>query len=153
MVVFGAGVLAGGRPSRTLRARVEAAFQCGGPAARYIVSGAVGRHPPAEAQVMAGLLESFGVPPAQIVLDEASTDTLSSALAMARLLKAESGPVRCATSGYHMPRCLMLLRMTGVRATACNPPPRPHYAWYWRLREAAALPYDAVMMAMRRRSR
>ena len=99
---------------------------------------------------MAALLEASGVPADRIIRDEASTDTLSSALAMARLLAGENGPVRCATSGYHLPRCLMLLRMAGVRATACPPPPPPPHAWYWRLREAAALPYDAVLMAVQR---
>ncbi len=146
-MIFGAGVLAGGRPSRTLRARVEAAYRCGGPSARYLPTGAIGRNPPSEARVMAALLEALGVPAGQITLEETATDTLSSALACARLLSGQTGPIRAASSGYHLPRCLMLLRMAGVRATACPAPPAPHWPWYWRLREAAAIPYDAVQMA------
>ncbi len=99
---------------------------------------------------MAGLLAGFGVPQDQVTLEETGTDTLSSALACASLLTGRSGPVRVATSGYHLPRCLMLLRMAGVRATGCPPPPRPAWAWYWRLRECAALPYDAVAMLAQR---
>ena len=154
-MIFGAGVLAGGRPSRTLQARVEAAFRCGGPGAHYLPTGAVGRHPPSEARVMAGLLARLGVPDSQITLEETATDTLSSALACARLLAGEAdlwkiGPVRIASSGYHLPRCLVLMRMAGVRATRCPPPPPPVWPWYWRLREAVALPYDAALMAWQR---
>ena len=150
VVIFGAGVLPGGRPSATLRARVQAAFACGGPDARYIPTGAIGRYGPSEASVMAGLLVAQGVPAAQIRQEETGTDTLSSAIACARMLAGEAGPVRVASSGYHLPRCLMLMRMAGVRATGCKPPPRGRWAWYWRLRECAALPYDAVIMAGRR---
>lgn len=150
VVIFGCGVLPGGRPSATLRARVEAAFRCGGREARYLPTGAIGRNPPSEAQVMAGLLRELGVPAAQITLEETATDTLDSAVACARLLAGERGPVRVASSGYHLPRCRLLLRMAGVRNTACPSPPRPRWAWYWRLRECAALPYDVILMAMRR---
>ncbi len=99
---------------------------------------------------MAGLLAGFGVPPGQVAVEETGTDTLSSALACARMLKGRLGPVRAASSGYHLPRCLMLLRLAGVPATGCPPPPRPPWAWYWRLRECAALPYDAVVMLAQR---
>ena len=153
VVIFGAGVLKGGRPSPTLRARVEAAFRCGGPGARYIPTGAVGRNPPSEARVMAGLLAGLGVPSSHITLEETATDTFSSALACARLLAGEAGPVRIASSGYHLPRCLMLMRMAGVPCTPCPAPPPPRWPWYWRLREAAALPYDAALMAFRRLAR
>ncbi len=150
VVIFGAAVLPGGRPSQTLRARVDAAFRCGGTDARYIPTGAVGRHGPSEASVMAGLLAGHGVAPERIRQEETGTDTLSSAVACARMLAGEAGPVRVASSGYHLPRCVMLMRLAGVRATACPPPPRGSWAWYWRLREGAALPYDAAVMAVRR---
>jgi uncharacterized SAM-binding protein YcdF (DUF218 family) len=149
IVIFGCGVLKGGRPSPTLRARVEAAFRCGGTAADYMPTGAIGRHPPSEARVMAGLLMRMGVPAAQITLEETATDTLSSAVACAMLLKGRTGRVRIVSSGYHLPRCLMLMWMAGVPCVPCPAPPRPNWAWYWRMREAAALPYDAVLMALR----
>lgn len=95
---------------------------------------------------MAALLRGHGVPNGHITLEETATDTLTSAVACARLLPGLPGPVRFASSGYHGPRCRMLLRMAGVRAKPCPPPPPPRHAWYWRLREAIALPYDAVAM-------
>lgn len=153
IVIFGAAVHPGGQPSATLRARVDAAFACGGPDADYLPTGAVGRHPPSEASVMARLLVAHGVSPARIRLEEASTNTLSSAVNCARMLGGRPGPVRVASSGYHLPRCLLLMRLAGVRATRCPPPPSlgPWFSvWYWRLRECAALPVDAVLMLPRR---
>ena len=149
IVIFGAAVLKGGRPSRTLQARVEAAFRCGGPGARYIATGAVGRNPPSEARVMAALLAGLGVPAAQVRLEETATDTFTSAVACARMLAGEAGPVRLASSGYHLPRCLMLMRLAGVRATGCKPPPPPRWAWYWRGRETLAIPYDLLQIGLR----
>lgn len=148
IVIFGAAVLAGGRPSQTMRARVDAAFRCGGTAAHYLPTGAVGRHGPSEASIMAAMLRDHGVPAAQIQMEETATDTLSSAVACARMLAGAPGPVQVASSGYHQRRCVMLLRMAGIRATPCPPPPPGSWVWYWRLRECAALPYDFVAMGL-----
>ena len=148
-MIFGAAVRPGGRPSLTMQARVRAAFSCGGIAAHYMPTGGVGRHGPSEASIMAALLRELGVPPDHIRLEDTATDTLSSAVACARLLGTRPGPVRVASSGYHLPRCVLLMRMAGIRATACLPPPPGRWVWYWRLRECAALPYDAALMAWR----
>jgi uncharacterized SAM-binding protein YcdF (DUF218 family) len=146
-VIFGAAVRADGQPSRALRERTAAAFACGGVTASYIATGAAGRYGPPEAQVMGALLRDFGVPPAQIVQEETGTDTMSSARACARLLARCDGPVRVATSSYHMLRCRMLMRRFGVATTPCPPPPvsqRWRTRWYWRAREALAVPFDFV---------
>ena len=139
VVIFGAAVRPDGQPSRALRQRVEAAFACGGPAATYLPTGAVGRYGASEAAVMAALLATLGVPEGQVILEETGVDTLSSARACARLLRGRAGPVRVATSGYHMARCRMLLRRFGVATAPCPPPPasqRWRTRWFWRLREA-----------------
>jgi uncharacterized SAM-binding protein YcdF (DUF218 family) len=107
-------------------------------------TGAIGRHAPSEARVMAGMLMEWGVPPGQITLEETGTDTLSSARACAALLRGMAGPVRICSSRYHLPRCWMLMRLAGVRVTRCPPPPPGRHNWYWWLRECVALPYDAV---------
>ena len=62
-----------------------------------------------------------------------------------------SAPVYACTSAYHLPRCRLLLRLAGIKARACPPPPVPaatsHWLrWCWRLRETPALPYDALLM-------
>ncbi len=104
---------------------------------------------------MADLLRDFGVEEGRIVLEESGTDTLSSVRAVARLVRGHAGPVYAASSAYHLPRCLALLRLAGVPAQACPPPAypaAPDFArrWYWRLREGAALPWDVLLMVLLR---
>jgi uncharacterized SAM-binding protein YcdF (DUF218 family) len=136
-----------------LRKRVEAAVACGTrfAAPLYVPTGAKGRYGASEASVMAGLLQELGVPPERIVPEKTGTDTLSSVRAVARIIhdRGLAVPVHVATSGYHLPRCLLLLRMAGIAALACAPPASAEglwQRWHWRVREAAAIPYDAVLM-------
>jgi len=149
IVIFGAAVRPGGRPSETLRWRVEAAAGFGArfAAPLYLPTGAKGRYGASEASVMARLLCEMGVPSERILLEETGTDTLSSVREVARLVRG-AAPVYVATSGYHLPRCRMLLRLAGIAALACPPPPASAgfwQRWYWRLREVAAMPYDALL--------
>jgi uncharacterized SAM-binding protein YcdF (DUF218 family) len=148
IIIFGAAVAADGRPSATLLRRTRAAFDFGGVMAFYLPTGGVGRYGPSEASLMRDLLLGWGVPPARITLEETATDTLSSALACAALLGGR-GEVYAASSAYHLPRCLMLLRLAGIAARRC-PPPRFRLEPYWVMREAVALPWDAWLMLRRR---
>ena len=153
IIIFGAAVRPDGRASGTLRRRVEAAARFGAtlPGALYLPTGAKGRFGEAESAVMAALLRDLGVPEDRILQEPTGTDTLSSALACTRLLREmhHAGPVFVASSGYHLPRCLALLRLAGLPARAV-PPPRAsagwRQRWYWRLREVPALPYDVALM-------
>lgn len=155
IVIFGAAVRPGGRPSTTLLLRVEAAarFARRFDTPLFVPTGAIGRHGPSEASVMAALLESRGVSPGCILLEETGTDTLSSARAVAALLRAReiSAPVFAASSLYHVPRCVLLLRLLGVHARPATPPvvPGATHWWrrcYWWLREVPAIPYDAALL-------
>ncbi len=97
---------------------------------------------------MADLLIRYGVPAGHIIRETTGTDTLSSVRACVRLLRGQAGPVRVATSGYHLPRCRLLLRRYGIRTHPCPPPPaslRWRTRWFWRLREALAIPLDTVL--------
>jgi len=109
---------------------------------------------------MAELLVARGVPRARILLEETGTDTLSSARAVAALLGAHriEAPVFVASSLYHLPRCMLLLRLLGVRAWAAIPPIVPAAThWrrrcYWWLREVPAIPYDAALALLWRMRR
>ena len=144
----------GGRPSTTLVLRTEAAVAFAQRFARpwFVPTGGIGRHGPSEASVMAALLEARGVPQEHILLEETGTDTLSSAQSVVALLRAHraDAPVFVASSLYHLPRCLVLLRLLGVRARAAVPPivPAATHRWrrcYWWLREVPAIPYDATL--------
>ncbi|MBN8900747.1 MAG: YdcF family protein, partial [Rhodospirillales bacterium] len=154
IVIFGAAVRPDGRASNTLRRRVEAAAACGRRFRHplFVPTGAVGRHGGSEASVMGGILRELGFAEDQLLLEETATDTLSSVRAVRRLLRRRSDrvPVLVATSAYHLPRCLMLMRLAGMPARACPPPEAPAAGraarrWYWRLREVPALPYDAAL--------
>ncbi len=155
IVIFGAAVRPDGTASMTLLRRVQAAAVFGRRLddPLFVPTGGVGRHGPSEAVVMAGLLRDLGVAEHRIVLEETGTDTLSSARAVTRLLRArgQTGLVYAATSAYHLARCVLLLRLAGLRARPSRPPPFPaartfRTRWYWRLRELAALPLDAALM-------
>ncbi|MFC0408222.1 YdcF family protein [Roseomonas elaeocarpi] len=155
IVIFGAAVRPDGSPSQTLRRRVEAAAQFGkrlAPPPLFVPTGARGRHGPTEASVMAELLAGHGVGRDAILEEPTGTDTLSSARAVARLLRRWAGPIYAVSSGYHLPRCVTVLRLLGVAARA-GPSPRTGAGfpeWRWRLREAPALPYDALLAAWHR---
>jgi uncharacterized SAM-binding protein YcdF (DUF218 family) len=153
IIIFGAAVRPDGSPSPALLRRVEAAasFGAGLPAPLYVPTGGQGRHGPPESAVMAALLRERGVPPDRILEESTGTDTLSSVLACAALLRerGHAGPVFAATSGFHLPRCRLLLGLAGLPARSVPPPeadPSWPRRWYWRLREAPALPYDAALM-------
>ena len=156
IIIYGAAVRPGGLPSGTMRRRVEAALRCGATldAPLYVPTGSIGDHPPAEAEVMAGLLRAAGVASAQILVEPTGRNTLRSTLACARLLRQRGwggAVVHAATSAYHLPRTVMLLRLAGLDARGCPQPPAPASSrflprWRWRLREVAALPVDAAWM-------
>lgn len=155
IVVFGAAVRADGRPSGALAGRIALARRLVLEQHDAIVfcSGAVGREGPSEASVIADGLHDM-VAGERLVLDEASRDTLQTALAAARYARAH-GIARCitCTDNWHQPRAWMLLRMFGVAADGAWMTHRPqpvalrarNYA-----REALALPYDAVAGAWAR---
>ncbi len=155
ILIFGAAVRPDGQPSPALRHRVEAALAGARnhPGACFLPTGGIGRHGPSEASVMAHLLMESGIPREKIVLEDTGRDTLSSVRAIRRMLaKRNPDPhVMVATSAYHLPRCMVLLCLSGISATQCAPvsaPAATHWRkrWYWRLREIPALPYDAFLV-------
>ena len=159
IVIFGAAVRRGGRPSRTLRRRVSAAVAVGRtlPDPIYIPSGGVGQFHPSEAEAMRRVLQSRGVPDGRILKEETATDTLSSVRAVRRILRARRfhGTVHVATSAFHMPRCVLLMRAAGFPVRVCPPPRVPASRlrwkrWFWRLREVPALPYDLALLLLLR---
>lgn len=153
IIIFGAAVRPDGTPSRAMRRRVEtaldAARRLGDPL--FMPTGGQGRHGGVEAEVMAGLLAQAGVPRARIAPEPTGRNTIRSVLACARRLRRTRTPVYVATSAYHLPRCVLLLRLAGLRARPCRPSPGPASArwlarWFWRLREIAAVPIDSLLM-------
>lgn len=157
VVIFGAAVRPDGSASGVMRARVAAALATGEGLVDpiYMPTGGQGRFGPAEATVMTDLLVEAGVGPGSIIPEETAVNTLRSALACARLIGPERRQVYVATSAYHMTRCVILLRLAGMRArpgraTGTVASRRWSRRWYWRLRELPAIPVDSALAIVMR---
>lgn len=160
IVIFGAAVRADGTASGSLRRRCENAVRHGGGGSQgplYLATGGVGRHGPAEAQVMRDLLLGLGVAAARILLESQARDTLESVRYSCRLLRrrGDVGRVLVATSSYHRLRCAWLFRLAGFDCQALPAESdRPHLGWGKWLRyvakEAVALPWDAAWLLWHR---
>jgi len=159
IVVFGAAVKPGGRPSGVLKRRIEGAYSAWRlmPDATILATGGVGRHGPAEAAVIGERLLARGVPAEAVIAECCSRDTLESALACAAILRARQdvGRVWICTSAFHSPRCRLLMWLLGLTIGHVHIPPartmrqRWHLAW-WTLRELVALPWDALLVLAHR---
>lgn len=157
IVVLGAAVWDGGRPSPTLDRRIARAARAAEalPVVPVIGSGGLGRHAPSEARVIRQGLIARGIAPERILEEDRSTSTLENALFTRRIL-AGRGVTRVlvVTDSYHMPRALMTFRLLGLRARGC-PVWRRDPGWGWvaaHLREAAALPWYLGRILWNRRA-
>ena len=162
IVVFGAPAAADGRPSATLRRRLDAARRAAVmfPDARIIVTGGAVASALPEARLMFDVLVQAGVSPARVVVEDLARTTLDSAHRVAHLLTAPErrGGVVIVTSGYHVPRCRLCLRMSGLRAVTAITPVherRAMGALAWSrasLRELVAIPWNCLRAIERGRS-
>jgi vancomycin permeability regulator SanA len=121
--------------------------------ALFLVTGGVGKHPPSEAAVMSKLLQEAGVREENILLDEASTDTLDSIRNCVAIMKSMPtiGDVVVCSDLYHIPRCRWLFKLYGI-STHPGMIPSGRFQntasrWlYYCLRECAALPWDTFLV-------
>jgi vancomycin permeability regulator SanA len=150
-VIFGAAVWEDGRASNAMRRRVEGALISaqGLPDALFLVSGGVGKQPPSEAAVMSKLLQDAGVLAGNILLDEASTDTLDSIRNCAEIVKSlpTIRDVVVCSDVYHIPRCRWLFKLFSIPTrsgkVASGRFQNTASRWlYYHLPECAALPWD-----------
>jgi uncharacterized SAM-binding protein YcdF (DUF218 family) len=147
IVVFGFPARPDGTPTPELSRRIAAAGLAARrfPAARLLLSGGPGRASPPEAAVMAARLRRHGIAPGRIVEDRAARDTMDTVRAAAGLIPRGT-TVLAVSSAHHVPRCVALLRIAGLRArglgaTAGQRIPRASRL-YWSLREIPALAWD-----------
>ena len=151
-VVLGTQVLPGGRPSRTLDARVRhaARLHAGGRIDRVVVTGGVGRHPPSEAEVMARILREEGVPKDAVVLEDEAESTWDSARLVAAIAAKEGvSGVLVVTDPLHCVRTAAAFRRAGLiaRAEPVYSSPMWRVPWLRRgqfLRESGALVWYRV---------
>lgn len=161
IVVFGAAVGPDGKASPALlaRCRAAAALARQHPGARLLVSGGVGRFGPAESMLMRAALEADGILPDRIAEDATARDTLENVRGAAAMLRGradfeQGGQVLAVSHRYHLPRCIVLLRLAGLPArwgAAADDSAASWRAWLWqRLREVPALPWDVLLMLLGR---
>jgi vancomycin permeability regulator SanA len=108
VVVLGAQVLPGGRPSLTLEVRTRHAGELYGRglADLLVPTGGEGEHPPGEAVVMSDILREMGVPEAAILREDTARNTWESAVRVAEIalrqdcrLLWQGWPARCSGAG------------------------------------------------------
>jgi vancomycin permeability regulator SanA len=159
-VIFGARLRPDGKAGPALERRVAGALAAasGQSDARFLVSGAQPRGGRTEAAVMRELLLGAGIEDARILVEDAAHNTRSSAINCAAILRAQPAlaPVLVCSDRFHQARCVLLLRACGIPARAAPMPDeraamRPQVWLFYRLREFAAIPYDALMIALRGR--
>jgi vancomycin permeability regulator SanA len=157
-VVLGAAVWAQGRPSPTLWRRTMHAVELArsNTVAYLLLTGGVGRHPPAEAIVMRSIAERAGIEPGRLLLEETATTTLESARACARIIAAHRWTrVLIVTDRYHLARSLMAFRHFGVVARGSAAPDATDTAGWQsvllHVRELVAIPWYLVRLAVEKK--
>ena len=161
IVVLGAAVWPGEQPSPALQRRMLHAVDLlqQGYAACLLVTGGVGKYPPAEAAVMQRLAVAHGIPPQRVLCEDQATSTFESAWRCYDMLRQRGWwRVLVVTDRYHLPRALIAFWSCGLHAVGSAAPGKParrlRRRWYYYLREWLALPWylaRAVPVLLRRR--
>ena len=160
-VVLGTEVLSGGRPSSTLAARVRhaAGLYERGRVRLIIATGGLGKHPPAEAEVMGRVLGEEGVPDHAVMLEVRALNTWDSArfvTGMAKRLGVRD--VLVVTDPLHCVRSVAAFEQAGLGAWAEPVYGSPMWRVRWSrrgqfVREAGALIWYRIRYGVGSRSR
>lgn len=159
IVLLGAALRPDGGPSGAMLRRLTKARRLADeyPEAMIFCSGAAARGGPSEAAVMGAWLTAAGVGASRLVLDHESRDTFQTAVAAARFAReAGAREVLACTCSFHAPRTRMIFALLGTNVREASAPATLRAmgvakGLQMRLREAAAIPYDAVVTLVRRR--
>lgn len=151
-LVLGAAVREGGAPSPALCRRAGHAITLwqAGRIDTVICTGGIGRHPPAEGEVIARLCRQAGLPAAAVEVEDRSRSTRENiAFALPILARLEPHEVVIVTDRWHAPRARIVARQLGLSVCRSAPPPDGPL---WRrlryiLREGAAIP--AALLRLR----
>ena len=147
IVVLGAAVLAGGKPSPPLSRRVRKAVELHRSLedSVLVLSGGIGRHGPSEARVMRELALSNGANFDNVLLEENSVNSrenIQFSLTMIREL--EIAELHVVSDDFHIPRCRLYAAIAGIEATFHGAPSRAQgdnalRLAFYRLRETIGL--------------
>lgn len=121
IVVLGAAVWSRGRPSPTLDRRVRRGLELfkQGEADRLLFTGGLGRHPPAEAEVMRRIALDAGIDVAQIEIETASRNTMENAVNSVKIMSDKGWHNAILVSDrIHLPRAMLAFRALGITVQA-----------------------------------
>jgi uncharacterized SAM-binding protein YcdF (DUF218 family) len=159
-VVLGTQVLPGGRPSRTLEARVQHATRLykKGKVGLLIPTGGRGEHPPSEAEVMARMLREEGMPEDAVLIEDRALNTWESARLVAGLAHTFGvKSVVVVTDPLHCVRAVAAFRRAGLMAWAEPVYSSPMWRGKWLrrgqlVREVGALTWYRIRYGVGSRS-
>jgi uncharacterized SAM-binding protein YcdF (DUF218 family) len=141
IIVLGAEVLPGGRPSGALNARIQHALTLydAGLASHLILCGGVGGNPPSEAEVMRRSALRAGVPDDALVLEDRSHSTEASLTNAKKLMDARGWRSAVIVSDpFHLYRAETIARDLGIEAYGSGAQNSPTYTLgYLRVRYTA----------------
>ncbi len=147
-VVLGTQVLSGGRPSRTLEARVRHAARLyrEGKVGLIVPTGGLGEHPPSEAEVMARILREEGVPEDAVIVEDRALNTWDSARLVAGMAeKLGVGGVLVVTDPLHCVRTVAAFEKAGLGAWAEPVYSSPMWRGRWMRRGQLAREIGALI--------
>ena len=144
IVVLGAAVWPGERPSPALQRRIDRGVELwqAGAAPVLVPTGGVGRYPPSEAEAMARAARGAGVATDALVLESRATSTLTSAMHVATLARERGWrSVIVVSEPYHLLRAGWMFRDQGLEVqVACAAwGAEPSWRVYQTLREVGGL--------------
>lgn len=120
IIVLGAALRQGGRPSPTLRRRLDhgVALYHAGAAPALLVTGGTRGTGITEAGAMARLATAAGVPIGAVTVEPRARTTMENAIYSARLMAAHGWRrALLITDSVHMPRARLAFRAAGARVT------------------------------------
>ncbi len=126
-LVLGAAVWPRGQASPALQRRAEHAAKLyhDGQVRQIIASGGVGRHPPAEAEVIRDLCIACGVRDSDILTDTRATTTEENIRHGRDIARSAGIKTLCiVTDWYHAPRARLVARALGMKVQCSSPPLR-----------------------------
>lgn len=145
IVVAGCRVMPNGLPSLSLVRRTTKAVELWrrGLAPVIVLTGGVGKSPPAEAVAAAGLARQLGVPDSALIVEDKSTSTLENVRFLRQIVKFNQ--IIVVTDTYHVLRCEWLFgkRFAKVQGVGVTSP--IFYRARDAFREAIALAYHLIV--------
>ncbi len=154
IVVPGAAVLKGGKPSPPLKRRAEHAIFLfkEGRGGDLLFSGGVGNNPPAEALVMKKIALEKDIPEKHIYVETESKNTFDSVENCVRIIKRNGWQkVLVVSDTYHVPRVRFVFRFFGITADGApaggGKQANTLFRWtFYHIREMAAFLWYALRM-------